>query len=127
MGIEGTRLRAVVAVVVLALVGCSSTPKSTAPTPAPTATAAAAGPSAFLAFARAASFGSKDFSLATDAQLLDIANLACDEGLGAGLPFGRVVQGYVESNAKPSTPEAEAFARAAVTNLCPEYAAQVPK
>ena len=111
---------------VLAMSGCSSSTKTT-PAPAAPTTTVQAGPTAFLEFAHHAAFGTKDFVSATDAQLLDVANLACDQGLGAGLPFGRVVQGYVQSDGKPSTAEAEAFARAAVVNLCPQYAAQIPK
>jgi hypothetical protein len=107
------------AVAVLALAGCSSTPAPAASTSAPTT--AQAGPSAFLKFAHAASFGNKDFKGATDAQLLDSGNQTCT-GLGSQILFGQVVQVYIESGAKPSPAEAEAFARQAVTNLCPQYA-----
>ena len=114
---------------VLALSGCSSTPTPTAPraassTPAPTTEPA--GPTAFLKYAHAANFGNKDFAGATDAQLLTIGNQTCS-GLGSQILFGQIVQAYIETNAKPSPAEAEAFAREAVTNLCPQYAAMVPK
>jgi hypothetical protein len=123
------RLSAVMVAAVLALSGCSSTPTPTAPraassTPAPTTEPA--GPTAFLKYAHAANFGNKDFAGATDAQLLTIGNQTCS-GLGSQILFGQIVQAYIETNAKPSPAEAEAFAREAVTNLCPQYAAMVPK
>lgn len=118
------RLSAVMVVAVLALSGCSSPPTPAASTPAPTTEPA--GPTAFLKFAHAASFGNKDFAGAADAQLLNIGNETCS-GLGSQILFGQVVQAYIESTAKPSPAEAEALARAAITNLCPQYAAQVPK
>ena len=118
------RLSAVMVAAVLALSGCSSTPTPAAPTPAPTTEPA--GPTAFLKYAHAANFGNKDFAGATDAQLLTVGNQTCT-GLGSGILFGQVVQVYIESSAKPSSAEAEAFAREAVTNLCPQYAAMVPK
>ncbi len=118
--------RIVALVAVLALAGCSSGPGGGQHRAATTTPRPVAGPTAFLAFAHHADFGDKDFTSATDAQLLDIANLACDQGLAAGLPFGRVVQGYVQSDAKPTPAQAEAFARAAVKNLCPEFATSLP-
>ena len=123
------RLSAVMVAAVLALSGCSSTPTPTASTPAvstPAPTTEPAGPTAFLKYAHAANFGNKDFAGATDDQLLIVGNHTCT-GLGSGILFGQVVQVYLESNAKPSPAEAEAFAREAVTNLCPQYAAMVPK
>ena len=123
------RLNAVMVAAVLALSGCSSTPTPTASTPAvstPAPTTEPAGPTAFLKYAHAANFGNKDFAGATDTQLLTIGNETCS-GLGSGILFGQIVQAYIETNAKPSPAEAEAFAREAVTNLCPQYAAMVPK
>jgi hypothetical protein len=114
---------------VLALSGCSSTPTPTAPTAAsstPAPTTEPAGPTAFLKFAHAANFGNKDLAGATDTQLLTIGNETCS-GMGSQILFGQIVQAYIETNAKPSPAEAEAFAREAVTNLCPQYAAMVPK
>ncbi len=97
----------------------SSTPSPTAsPTPTP-------GPQAFLDYAHGASFGKKDFATASDDALLTVGGIACD-GLANGLPFGRVVQGYLQSDAKPTLAEAEEFTRHAVTNLCPEHAGQLP-
>jgi uncharacterized protein YceK len=118
------RLSAAMVAAVLVLSGCSSTPTPTASTPAPTTEPA--GPTAFLKYAHAANFGNKDFAGATDDQLLIVGNETCT-GLGSGILFGQVVQVYLESNASPSPAEAEAFAREAVTNLCPQYAAMVPK
>ena len=128
------RLGAAVAAAVLALSGCSSTPTPTAPTAAsstpasstPAPTTEPAGPTAFLKFAHAANFGNKDLAGATDTQLLTIGNETCS-GMGSQILFGQIVQAYIETNAKPSPAEAEAFAREAVTNLCPQYAAMVPK
>ena len=124
-----TRLSAVMVAAVLALSGCSSTPTPTAPTAAsstPAPTTEPAGPTAFLKFAHAANFGNKDLAGATDTQLLTIGNETCS-GMGSQILFGQIVQAYIETNAKPSPAEAEAFAREAVTNLCPQYAAMVPK
>ena len=116
-------MRKLVAVVALVLVSaCSGGSDKAAPSPTPSPTAAP-GPATFAAEARMMPFGTKDFASADDNQLLDIGNVAC-EGFGSGLTFGRVVQGFVESNARPTTAEAEAFTRLAVRNLCPEYLSQ---
>ena len=121
------RTRLTFLAVVLTLAACGGDGDETSPLPSttPTTQRARAGPQAFLSFARSASFGSKDLSTATDDQLLGIGNVVCD-GLGNGLTFGQVVQGVVGSDAHPSTAEAEEFARQAVSNLCPQYASQVP-
>lgn len=115
------RLFPVLALALLA--GCGGGSKaSSAPSPTPTVQP---GPANFTAQAHDLTFGSKDFESATDDQLLEVGNVACD-GFGQGFDFARVVQAYVGSDAHPSTSEAEDFTRLAVTNLCPQYALQMP-
>jgi Protein of unknown function (DUF732) len=93
---------------------------------ATSAPAARAGPGAFLAEARAMTFGSKDLAAASDADLLRVGRLVCD-GLGhKGLDFGRVVQTLLRSAAHPTTAEATALAASAVGNLCPWQASAIP-
>ena len=87
-----------------------------------TLSTATAGPAAFVAEARAMSFGTKDLAAASDGELLRLGKVVCD-GLGIeGLGFGRVVQRLVQSEARPTTTEATAFVRSAVRNLCPQQA-----
>jgi hypothetical protein len=84
------------------------------------------GPAAFVAEARAMTFGSKDLTSATDGQLLRLGRVACD-GLGIeGLGLGGVLQRLVRSEARPTTIEAKAFVTSAVRNLCPEQSRAIP-
>ena len=84
------------------------------------------GPVAFVAEARAMTFGAKDLAAASDGELLRLGKVVCD-GLGIeGLGFRRVVERLVQSEARPTTTEATGFVRSAVRNLCPEYASAVP-
>jgi hypothetical protein len=70
-------------------------------------------------------FGSKELAAASDGELLELGKVVCD-GLGIeGLGSGRVVQRLVQSEAHPTTPEARAFVRSAVRNLCPEHASAI--
>jgi hypothetical protein len=79
-------------------------------------------PAAFVAEARAMTFGAKDLAAASDSGLLRLGTIVCD-GLGIErLGFGRVVQRLVRSEARPTTPEATAFVRSAVRHLCPQHA-----
>jgi hypothetical protein len=85
-----------------------------------------AGPAAFVAEARAMTFGSKDLTAASDGQLLRLGRVVCD-GLGIeGLSFGGVLQRLVRSEARPTTIEARALVNSAVRNLCPEHARAIP-
>ena len=106
--------------------GCSSGSSHAASSPTPSLTPELSGTVKFLAWSHAASFGNKDFASAPDGNLLNVGNTACDELSSGGLTFGRIVQGYVESNAHPSVSEAEAFTREAVTDLCPDQQSKVP-
>jgi hypothetical protein len=111
---------------VLALPGAGCSQQSAnsaadATTTTTTLSTATAGPAAFVAEARAMSFGTKDLA-ASDGELLRLGKVVCD-GLGIeGLGFGRVVQRLVQSEARPTTTEATAFVRSAVRNLCPQQA-----
>jgi hypothetical protein len=79
-------------------------------------------PAAFVAEARAMTFGTKGLAAASDSDLLRLGTVVCD-GLGIErLGFGRVVQRLVRSEARPTTPEATAFVRSAVRHLCPQHA-----
>ena len=81
-----------------------------------------AGSAAFVAEARAMTFGSKNLTSASDGQLLRLGRVACD-GLGIeGLGFSEVLQRLVRSEARPTTIEARALVNSAVRNLCPEHA-----
>jgi hypothetical protein len=85
-----------------------------------------ASPAAFVAEARAMTFGTKDLTAASDRDLLKLGKVVCD-GLGTkGLGFRRVVQRLVRSDACPTTVEARAFVESAVRNLCPEHASVIP-
>jgi hypothetical protein len=87
---------------------------------------ATAGPVAFVAEARAMTFGNKDLATASDRELLRLGKVVCD-GLGIeGLGFRRVVERLVRSEARPTTTEATGFVRNAVRNLCPAQASAVP-
>ncbi len=124
--------RVAAVVLLLALTGCgggAQTPAAApmmsatpSPTPSPTRQP---GPQAFLDYAHGASFGKKDFATASDDALLTVGGTACD-GLADGLPFGRVVQGLLQTDAKPTLAEADEFTRQAVTNLCPEHEGELP-
>ena len=95
----------------------------------PTTTAASvtvAGAGAFVAEARALTFGTRDLASASDSELLKVGKLVCD-GLGIHrLDFGRVVQRLVRSDAHPTTTEAAAMVTSAVRNLCPQHASAIP-
>ncbi len=103
----------------LLLVACTqATPAAPPPPPPP-------GPAAFLEFARAAPFGTKDLASGSDETLLSIGALSC-EAFDSGLVYGRVVQTLLTTNAKPSSAEADALVRASVVNLCPQHKVQLP-
>jgi hypothetical protein len=96
--------------------GATTTSSSTATT----------GPVAFVAQARAMTFGTKDLAAASDGELLRLGRVVCD-GLGIeALGFRRVVERLVRSEARPTTTQATGFVRNAVRNLCPEHASAVP-
>lgn len=84
------------------------------------------GPDTFITEARAMNFGNAELRAMPEDRLLSLGNLACT-GLSNGtLTIGQVVEGYVTSDAKPTTAEAEGFTRSAVRNLCPQHAKQLP-
>ena len=111
-------MRPVFVVPVLLLAACGSKSPGAAAVPTPSTSRPAPGPTAFLAFAHTLNFGTKDFASAPDDNLLSLGNSVC-EGLTNGLTFAKVTQGLIESDAHPSTAEAEMFGRSAVANLCP--------
>ena len=85
-----------------------------------------AGAGAFVAEARALTFGTKDLAAASDTELLRVGTLVCD-GLGTHrLDFNRVVHRLVRSDAHPTTAEAAAMVSSAVRNLCPQPASAIP-
>jgi hypothetical protein len=99
---------------------------TTTTTTTTSASVTVAGPAAFVAEARAMTFGTKDLASASDTELLKVGKLVCD-GLGIHrLDFGRVVQRLVRSDACPTTAEATAMVRSAVRNLCPQHASEIP-
>jgi hypothetical protein len=125
-----TRYVALLGLLALPSTGCgkennnnNNTTDATTTTSSSTATT---GPVAFVAQARAMTFGTKDLAAASDGELLRLGKVVCD-GLGIeGLGFRRVVERLVQSEARPTTTEATGFVRSLVRNLCPEYARAVP-
>ena len=105
--------------------GCSAERDASTADPTTSSAMATAGPAAFVAEARALTFGSKDLAAASDGELLRLGKVVCD-GLGIeGVGFGRVIQRLVQSEARPTTTEARGFVRSAVHNLCPEHASAI--
>jgi Protein of unknown function (DUF732) len=103
-------------------VGCSAERDDSPADPTTSSAMATAGSGAFVAEARAMTFGTKDLAAASDGELLRLGKVVC-QGLGIeGLGFGRVVQRLVQSEAHPTTTEARALVSSAVRNLCPEHA-----
>lgn len=119
----------VVSLGLLALLGAGCSEASNDDPADATTTAASgtlAGPAAFVAAAKAMTFGTKDLAAASDTELLKVGKLVCD-GLGIHrLDFGRVVHRLVRSDAHPTTAEATAIVRTAVRNLCPQHANAIP-
>ena len=93
---------------------------------APTSTPVVAhGPEAYLVWAKAAAFGTKDFAAATDDQLMGVGNEVCGV-LSTQPSFGNAVQLMVKMGGNPSVGEAEALVKEAVLDLCPQYKSLVP-
>ena len=132
------KLTALAAVAVLALAGCggktaavvsSSSPSSsisvTTTTVATSTPTVDHGPGAYLVWARAATFGDRDFAAATDDQLMGVGNAVCGV-LSTQPSFGNAVQMMVKIGGNPSVGEAEALVKEAVLDLCPQYKSLVP-
>jgi hypothetical protein len=122
-----TRYVALLGLLTLPSTGCGKeTNNTTDATTTTSSSIATTGPVAFVAAARAMSFGNKDLAAASDGELLRLGKVVCD-GLGIeGLGFRRVVERLVRSEARPTTTEATALIRGAVRNLCPAQASAVP-
>ena len=124
-----TRYVALLGILALPSTGCGKETNNNttdATTTTTSSSIATTGPVAFVAAARAMSFGNKDLAAASDGELLRLGKVVCD-GLGIeSLGFSRVVQRLVQSEARPTTTEATALIRSAVRNLCPAQASAVP-
>jgi hypothetical protein len=126
-----TRYVALLGLLTLPSTGCgketnNNTTDAATTTTTTSSSIATTGPVAFVAAARAMSFGNKDLAAASDGELLRLGKVECD-GLGIeGLGFRRVVERLVRSEARPTTTEATALIRGAVRNLCPAQASAVP-
>jgi hypothetical protein len=125
-----TRYVALLGLLTLPSTGCGKETNNNTTDAATTTTTsssiATTGPVAFVAAARAMSFGNKDLAAASDGELLRLGKVVCD-GLGIeGLGFRRVVERLVRSEARPTTTEATALIRDAVRKLCPAQASAVP-
>jgi hypothetical protein len=124
-----TRYVALLGLLTLPSTGCGKETNNNttdATTTTTSSSIATTGPVAFVAAARAMSFGNKDLAAASDGELLRLGKVVCD-GLGIeGLGFRRVVERLVRSEARPTTTEATALIRGAVRNLCPAQASAVP-
>jgi hypothetical protein len=104
----------------------NNTTDATTTTTTTSSSTATTGAGAFVAQARAMTFGTKDLAAASDGELLRLGTVVCG-GLGIeGVGLRWVVERLVQSEARPTTTEATAFVRSAVRNLCPEYASAVP-
>jgi hypothetical protein len=122
-----TRYVALLGLLALPSTGCGKeTNNNTTDATTTSSSTATTGPVAFVAAARAMSFGNKDLAAASDGELVRLGKVVCD-GLGIeGLGFRRVVERLVRSEARPTTTEATALIRGAVRNLCPAQASAVP-
>jgi Protein of unknown function (DUF732) len=126
-----TRYVALLGLLALPSTGCAqetnnNTTNNTTDATTTSSSTATTGPVAFVAQARAMTFGTKDLAAASDGELLRLGKVVCD-GLGIeGLGFRRVVERLVQSEARPTTTEATGFVRSAVRNLCPAQASAVP-
>lgn len=121
-----TRYVALLGLLALPSTGCGKETNNDTADATTSSSTATTGPVAFVAQARAMTFGTKDLAAASDGELLRLGKVVCD-GLGIeGLGFRRVVERLVQSEARPTTTEATGFVRSAVRNLCPEYASAVP-
>jgi hypothetical protein len=116
---------ALLGVLALPGAGCSQENNNNSAETITSSSTATARPGPFLAEVRAMTFGIKDLSAASDGELLRLGKVVCD-GLGIeGLGARRVIQRLVQSEARPTSIEATAFARSAVRNLCPEHASAI--
>jgi Protein of unknown function (DUF732) len=121
-----TRYVALLGLLALPSTGCGKETNNNTTDATTSSSTATTGPVAFVAQARAMTFGTKDLAAASDGELLRLGKVVCD-GLGIeGLGFGRVVERLVRSEARPTTTEATGFVRSAVRNLCPAQASAVP-
>jgi Protein of unknown function (DUF732) len=121
-----TRYVALLGLLALPSTGCGKETNNNTTDTTTSSPTATTGSVAFVAQARAMTFGTKDLAAASDGELLRLGKVVCD-GLGIeGLGFRRVVERLAQSEARPTTTEATGFVRSAVRNLCPEYASAVP-
>jgi hypothetical protein len=120
-----TRYVALLGILTLPSTGCAQETNDTVDATTSSSTATTA-PVAFVAQARAMTFGTKDLAAASDGELLRLGKVVCDGLAIEGLGFRRVVERLVQSEARPTTTEATGFVRSAVRNLCPEHASAVP-
>jgi hypothetical protein len=121
-----TRYVALLGLLALPSTGCGKETNNNTTDTTTSSSTATTGSVAFVAQARAMTFGTKDLAAASDGELLRLGKVVCD-GLGIeGLGFRRVVERLAQSEARPTTTEATGFVRSAVRNLCPEYASAVP-
>jgi hypothetical protein len=120
-----TKYAALLGLLALPSTGCGNETNNTTDATTTSSSTATTGPVAFVAQARAMTFGTKDLAAASDGDLLRLGKVVCD-GLGIeGLGFRRVVERLVQSEARPTNTEATGFVRSAVRNLCPEQASAV--
>ena len=120
-----TRYVALLGLLALPSTGCGKETNNNTTDATTSSSTATTGPVAFVAQARAMTFGTKDLAAASDGELLRLGKVVCD-GLGIeGLGFGRVVQRLVRSEARPTTTQATALVRSAVRNLCPAHASAI--
>ena len=122
-----TRYVALLGLLALPSTGCGKeTNNNTTDATTTSSSTATTGPVAFVAQARAMTFGTKDLAAASDGELLRLGKVVCDGLRIEGLGFRRVVERLVRSEARPTTTEATGFVRNAVRNLCPAQASAVP-
>lgn len=112
--------------VVLLLTACGSSP-APAVSPSPSSASVSAGPAAFAAWAHDARLGTKALDTASDTVLVGIGNDLCgmlSTSQSFGVTVAQIVKDQAKSNVKPA--EVEAFVRASVVNLCPQFKGLLP-
>lgn len=119
----------VVALMLLAGCGAATSPAST-PSAMPLGSESPTvqrGPTAFIAWARTSRMGNKDMPAATDKQLLDLGNSAC-EVIRTSPSFGRAVADVAKAveGTGATNGQIEDLVRHAVEHLCPQYQELVP-
>ncbi len=130
-----TIMTALAAVAVLLLAACGTSQAQLHETPPPStpaakATSAPPGPQRFIAEVRAAGFGGKDLTTASDQTLLTIGSDECSAlsaANGNGIAgYSRMIDSLVKNGAHATVHQAAVLLDSAIRNLCPENSNMMP-